>query len=126
MLYVGLDDNGSAVGVKDAQKLLVDVPNKLQSLLGVVPSVQLEKHGDKECVKISIEPYPYPVSYKGTYYKRSGSSVQELKGGALDAFLLAFTATLERENAFTKALITAAQSEHSLRVFLSWLHRILG
>ena len=89
VLYVGFDDDGRAVGVKDAKKLLVDVPNKLQSLLGVVPSVNLEKHSNKECVKISIESYPYPVSYKGTYYKRSGSSVQELKGGALDAFLLA-------------------------------------
>lgn len=32
--------------------------------------------------------HPYPVSYKGQYFYRSGSTKQELKGAALDKFLL--------------------------------------
>ena len=55
----------------------------------MVASVELKKDKGREIIKISIEPYPYPVSYKGAYYRRSGSSVQELKGSTLDAFLLA-------------------------------------
>jgi ATP-dependent DNA helicase RecG len=35
-----------------------------------------------------VEPYPYPVSHKGEYHFRSGSTKQELKGAALDKFLL--------------------------------------
>ena len=33
--------------------------------------------------------YPYPVSYKGQYHYRIGTSKQELKGAALDKFMLA-------------------------------------
>ncbi|MFZ5995583.1 MAG: ATP-binding protein [Thermodesulfobacteriota bacterium] len=42
----------------------------------------------KDYLEILVEPYPYPVSYKGQYHYRSGSTKQELKGSALDAFLL--------------------------------------
>ena len=35
-----------------------------------------------------MEPYPSPISYKGEYYYRSGSTKQELKGTALERFLL--------------------------------------
>lgn len=31
---------------------------------------------------------PYPISYKGQYHYRSGSTKQELKRAALDKFLL--------------------------------------
>ena len=32
--------------------------------------------------------YPSPISFRGHYYQRSGSTLQELKGAALDRFLL--------------------------------------
>lgn len=35
-----------------------------------------------------VEPYPNPISYKGEYYYRSGSTNQMLKGAALGRFLL--------------------------------------
>ena len=35
-----------------------------------------------------MEPQPHPVSYKGEYHYRSGSTRQELKGAALSRFLL--------------------------------------
>ncbi|TKY91836.1 MAG: winged helix-turn-helix transcriptional regulator [Candidatus Methanomarinus sp.] len=41
-----------------------------------------------EYLEVVVEPYPYPVSYKGQYHYRSGSTKQELKGAALDKFLL--------------------------------------
>lgn len=87
-LYVGRDDSGEVLGISNAKDLLSTIPNKVQSLLGVVPSVKLHKEKGKEYLAISVEHYPYPVSYKGGYFVRSGSSVQELKGSALDKFLL--------------------------------------
>ena len=35
-----------------------------------------------------VQAYPNPISYRGHYYMRSGSTLQELKGAALDRFLL--------------------------------------
>lgn len=35
-LYVGVDDKGNVVGVKDAVKLLVDLPNKISLTTGLV------------------------------------------------------------------------------------------
>lgn len=42
----------------------------------------------KELIEIQVEAYPSPISYKGEYHIRSGSTKQELKGAALDRFLL--------------------------------------
>jgi len=38
--------------------------------------------------EIRVDPYPSPVSYKGEYHYRSGSTKQELTGAALSHFLL--------------------------------------
>lgn len=43
---------------------------------------------DRQYLQICIDPYPNPISYKGEYYQRSGSTNQSLKGAALDRFLL--------------------------------------
>ena len=52
--------------------------------------IRLDLHKSKkgEFIEITIEPYPYPVNYKGQYHYQSGSTKQELKGAALDKFLL--------------------------------------
>jgi ATP-dependent DNA helicase RecG len=44
--------------------------------------------GDKEYLRITVLPHSFPVSYKGQYHYRSGSTKQELKGSALDQFIL--------------------------------------
>ncbi len=87
-LYIGKDDNGNVVGIKNAKMLLEELPNKISTILGIVTPVNLcqTEHGD--CIEIVIEPHPNPVSYKGEYHFRSGSTKQELKGVALDKFLL--------------------------------------
>jgi len=35
-LYIGKNDNGNVVGVKNAKKLLEDLPNKITTILGIV------------------------------------------------------------------------------------------
>lgn len=65
----------------DAKKLLVDLPNKVRDVLGIMADVRLVRASGKELIEIRVEPYPYPVSYKGEYHLRSGSTKQELKGG---------------------------------------------
>ena len=88
VLVIGRDDKGEAVGVKNARKLLVDIPNKVRDLLGIMVDVNLEGEQGRERIEIRVEPYPSPVNYKGEYFYRSGSTNQMLRGAALDRFLL--------------------------------------
>lgn len=87
-LYIGKDDNGNVVGVKNAKKLLEELPNKITTILGIVAPVNLYQTGQGEYIEIIVDSHPNPVNYKGEYHFRSGSTKQELKGAALDKFLL--------------------------------------
>jgi ATP-dependent DNA helicase RecG len=87
-LYIGKDDNGNVVGVKNAKKLLEELPNKITTILGIVTPVNLHQTERGDYIEIVVEPHPNPVNYKGEYHFRSGSTKQELKGTALDKFLL--------------------------------------
>lgn len=81
VLVVGRDDREALVGVKDAKKLLEDIPNKVRDLLGVLVEVNLRNEAGEDFLEIVVDPYPCPISYKGKYYLRSGSTLQELRGG---------------------------------------------
>lgn len=87
-IFIGKDDNGKVVGVPNAKRLLEDLPNKITSILGIVADVNLHQTEQGDFVEIVVEPQPNPVNYKGEYHYRSGSTKQELKGSALDKFLL--------------------------------------
>ncbi|HBL73251.1 MAG TPA: transcriptional regulator [Bacteroidales bacterium] len=88
MLFIGKDDNGNVVGVKNAKKLLEELPNKITSILGIVAPVNLCQTEQGDYIEIVVEPHTNPVNYKGEYHFRSGSTKQELKGAALDKFLM--------------------------------------
>jgi ATP-dependent DNA helicase RecG len=87
-IIIGKDDNGNVVGIKNAKKLLVDLPNKITTVLGIVADVNLHETPQGDFLEIDVQPQPNPVNYKGEYHYRSGSTKQELKGAALDKFLL--------------------------------------
>jgi len=87
-LYIGKDDNGKVVGVKNAKKLLEELPNKITTILGIVAPVNLYQTEQGDYIEIIVDAHPNPVNYKGEYHFRSGSTKQELKGTALDKFLL--------------------------------------
>ena len=87
-IYIGVDDTGVAIGVLNAQKLMEDIPNKIVNYLGIVTDVNLLESEGKKYIEIIVAPSSVPISYKGIYYYRSGSTKQELKGNALHQFLL--------------------------------------
>ena len=88
IIFVGKDDNGKISGIADAKRLLEDIPNKVRDTLGILVDVNLQTAPQGDFIEILVEAYPYPVNYKGQYHYRSGSTKQELKGAALDKFLL--------------------------------------
>ena len=88
VLVIGRDDDGAVVSLSGIRKLLEDIPNKVRDVLGIVVDVNLRAEAGKEYLEIVVEPQAHPVSYKGEYHYRSGSTRQELKGAALSRFLL--------------------------------------
>jgi len=89
-LTIGRDDRGVPVGATNARQLLEELPNKIRDLLGIVVEVEvnLVEEAGHELIDVVVDPYPTPISYRGAYHVRSGSTKQELKGAALDRFLL--------------------------------------
>lgn len=87
-IFIGKDDSGKILGITDAKQLLEDIPNKVRDVLGIVAEVNLHQTKERDYLEIVVEPYPNAVNYKGQYHYRSGSTKQELKGAALDKFLL--------------------------------------
>ena len=88
VLVIGRNNKGVATGLPNAAKLLEGIPNKVCDILGIMVEVNLRDEAGKDYVEVVVEPHPYPVSYKGEYHVRSGSTKQELRGAALDRFLL--------------------------------------
>lgn len=76
-IFIGIDDDRKVVGVNDAKKLMEDIPNEACDTMGVVVNVNLHKNNELQYIEIIVEPYPYPVSYKGQYHFRSGSTKQK-------------------------------------------------
>jgi len=87
-IFIGINDKGEIVGIKNIIQLLEEIPNKSKNILGVIVDVNHHKSEQKDYLEIIVESYPNPVNYKGRYFYRSGSTMQEIKGSALDSFLL--------------------------------------
>jgi ATP-dependent DNA helicase RecG len=56
--------------------------------VAIVADISLHTEGDEEYISIAVGAYPFPISYHGVYYLRSGSTTQELTGSSLDEFML--------------------------------------
>lgn len=56
--------------------------------MGIIVDVNRLDEDGLPYIEVVVEAYPYPISYRGHYYQRSGATNQELKGAALDRFML--------------------------------------
>jgi predicted HTH transcriptional regulator len=54
------------------QKWICGFANADGDILGIMVDVNLFEENGKEFVRIGVEAYPNPISYKGEYYYRSG------------------------------------------------------
>ena len=88
VLYVGVDDSGMVCGIANSKRLCEDIPNKILHTMGLICAVNLYEDEGKDYLQIVVEKYPFPVSYHGKYYKRSGSTTQEVNGFELDKMIL--------------------------------------
>jgi ATP-dependent DNA helicase RecG len=88
VLYIGINDKGAVVGVDNIGKLMEDLPNKVMNNFVITVDVKMEMAEDKQFIKMIVRKRNIALSYHGKYYTRSGSTTQELKGGALQRLLL--------------------------------------
>ena len=88
VMYFGVDDDLEVYGLKYTKKLMEDIPNKIVNSMGLVVDVNLYEQDGLEYIEVTIPPSNVPISYKGKYYYRSGSTMQELNGAALQQFIL--------------------------------------
>ena len=87
-IYIGKNDAGKTTGLSKATKLLEDLPNKIRDQLGLMPQINLLEEDGQPFLEIIVEASTVPISLRGSYYWRSDSVKQELKGHALTEFLL--------------------------------------
>lgn len=88
VLYIGVNDDGKVVGIKNAKQLVYDIPHKSKDYLGILVQATIKKKKNLEYVCIKVEPHPYPVNLRGRYYIRSGSNTYEALGVELDRLML--------------------------------------
>ena len=55
--------------------------------MNIIADVNLIEENGLEYIEIIVDSYPFPVNYRGKYYYRSGSTMQEIKGIELLKFL---------------------------------------
>lgn len=87
-MYIGVDDAKNIVGLNDSKRLMEDIPNKAVNYMGLVIDVNLYEQNGLDYIELVVEPSNVAISYRGKYYYRSGSTLQELNGVSLQRFLL--------------------------------------
>src|SRR3989338_2326165 len=60
-IFVGLDDQGRSVVLKDTKKLLEDIPNKIRDILGIVVDVKIVQQAGKPVIKVTVKKYTAPI-----------------------------------------------------------------
>ena len=56
-IYIGINDTGNVIGVKNIKKLMEDIPNKIQTGLGILTEVNKHTKDDLNYIEIKIEPH---------------------------------------------------------------------
>lgn len=115
-IYIGIDDAGNVVGVKNIKKLIEDIPNKIQSGLGVVADVNKLTKDGKDYLEIRVKPSSFPISYHGEFHYRSGATKQQLTGIALSEFITRKTG-IHWEDATVDDITVDDLDDESFKIF---------
>lgn len=87
-IYIGKEDAGHIVGIKNYKRLMEEISNKIKNNMGITAEVNLLQENDEYYIEVVVQPYSVPISLHGKYYYRCGSVKQELTGASLNEFLL--------------------------------------
>lgn len=93
LLEIGIRDDGSVCGVKNAPRLMEDISNKIRETLKIVADVRLRHEGDADIIDIHVPASFAPVWFRDAIYMRSGNTNQRLHDVSLMHFLINKTGT---------------------------------
>ena len=65
-LFIGIDDEGNPMGVKDAARYLDDIPNKTKDILGITPDVTVKKKAGKDIIEVTVAPSSAPAGWNSS------------------------------------------------------------
>lgn len=116
-IYFGKDDSGNVIGLPDYKALMDEIPNKIRNNLGILVEVNLLENDSLQYIEVITPPYSVPISLRGRYYYRSGSTKQELIGAVLNEFLLKKSGKTWDDVIEPRATIVDID-EHSIKMFL--------
>lgn len=57
-LYIGINDEGHVIGLKNSKKLIEDIPNKVRDILGILVEVNCLNNKELQYIEIGVEAYP--------------------------------------------------------------------
>ena len=86
VLVIGRNDEGVAVGVKDAEKLLEVLPNKIRDILGIVVAVDLVTEAGEELIEIRVELLSEPDQLQGRIPLSQRQHQTGIEGSGAPAF----------------------------------------
>ncbi|MCL1984242.1 MAG: putative DNA binding domain-containing protein [Methanomassiliicoccaceae archaeon] len=87
-LYIGIDDKGKIVGVKDLKGLLKLIPDQIHNKFGIVPTIDDHSENSKEYISIKVSKQDDVLFCDGKVYVRSGSTTRELRGRELRTYFI--------------------------------------
>lgn len=62
-LYIGLNDDGTVCGIKDATKLLANLPNQIFQTMGILSEVNIHTENEKDYISVHVDAATQPISY---------------------------------------------------------------
>ena len=122
ILYIGVDDKGKIVGVEGFHRLSESIPLKIRQSMGLLCDVDVLHDGDLRYLQITVEKYKSPVSYHGRYYRRMGSTTQEVTGVELNELILKSYGITWDAMTIPKVSLSNLD-ERAFRVFKTWAIR---
>lgn len=64
-IYIGIDDDGTVIGVQDSKNPMEDIPNKIRDVFGTIVDVNLLTKDGKDSIEICVNSNSYSFNYNG-------------------------------------------------------------
>lgn len=84
-LYIGVDDDGNEIGVKDPKGDLKRISDTIANKFAILPEVHID--GSTDVISIIVRKANVPVELNGKFYIRTGNTVHEAKGREFDRIM---------------------------------------
>jgi len=93
-----------------------DIPNKIRDTMGITADVNLYTENNLDYIEIVVAPSAYPISYRGEFHYRTGSTKQQLTGLALAQFIMNKSG-VRWEDTFVDGVTLDDIDEESVKIF---------